>query len=158
MIDMDKMAERLKAARLACGLSQRKAAEKIGITRDVISKAECGVNVTQTASIAALADVYGVSIDWLLGRDVGEMVTFFHTEEQLSALTGLSHDALWEAGFDLDDWDYGFVTVEEWPDTENLWDAKCPYYRWSIASMLENTCRIEHYKWHGRHYHMRYHA
>lgn len=111
MIDMDLMAYRLKAARLACSLSQHKVSEKTGVMRSTIAGAEQGKRIPQTASIAALADMYGISMDWLLGRDVGEMVTFFHTEEQLTALTGLSHDALWEAGFNLDDWDFGFVTV-----------------------------------------------
>lgn len=158
MLQMDVVAKRLRAARLATGLSQHKASDKSGVTRSTIARAELAATIPETYSLIALADTYGVSMDWLLGRDVGETVTFFHTVEELTALTGLSYDALWEAGFDLDDWDYGFVTVEEWPDTENLWNDECPYYRWSIASMLENTCRIEHYEWQGRHYHMKYHA
>lgn len=159
MIDMDKMSERLKAARLACGLSQRQVSEKTGVMRSTIAGAEQGKRITQTASIAALADAYGVGMDWLLGRDVGEMVTFFHTEEQLSALTGLSHDALWEAGFNLDDWDFGFVTVQEWPDPESMWGGDHHYYQWYILNLLScNCCAVEHVEWQGRHYYMRYHA
>lgn len=47
-------------------------------------------------------------------------VTFFETREDLRELTGLSGDnhdeALWDAGFDLDDWDFGFVCNTEWSE------------------------------------------
>lgn len=32
---------------------------------------------------------------------------FFSTEKELSKLTGLDHDQLWENDFNLDDWDWG---------------------------------------------------
>ena len=34
---------------------------------------------------------------------------YFETEEELSELTGLNHEELWEHSFDLDDWDFGFA-------------------------------------------------
>lgn len=41
-------------------------------------------------------------------------ITFFDTNHDLHKLTGLPRDdydkALWDAGFDLDDWDWGFVS------------------------------------------------
>ena len=36
-------------------------------------------------------------------------LTYFETEEELTKMTGLSHEELWENGFDLDDWDFGFA-------------------------------------------------
>ena len=32
---------------------------------------------------------------------------FFSTEKELSKLTGLDHEQLWDNGFNLDDWDWG---------------------------------------------------
>lgn len=32
---------------------------------------------------------------------------FFSTEKELSKLTGLDHEQLWENDFNLDDWDWG---------------------------------------------------
>lgn len=56
-------------------------------------------------------------------------LTWFESEKDLQALTGLDHDELWDAGFDLDDWDFGFVTdsildVGEYMDM----NFKCGYY------------------------------
>lgn len=34
-------------------------------------------------------------------------VKFFSTEKELSKLTGLNHEQLWDNGFNLDDWDWG---------------------------------------------------
>ena len=49
-------------------------------------------------------------------------VTFFSTREELRELTGLpadDHDAaLWDSGFDLDDWDFGFVSDTEWHEVD----------------------------------------
>ena len=34
---------------------------------------------------------------------------YFETEEELSKMTGLDHNELWDNGFNLDDWDFGFA-------------------------------------------------
>ena len=72
-------------------------------------------------------------------------VTFFDTREDLRELTGLPGDdydkALWDAGFDLDDWDWGFVSDTLWPED---WDGPyshepaliirtVPIFRYSVA-------------------------
>lgn len=36
-------------------------------------------------------------------------LVYFKTEEELIKLTGLNHEGLWDNGFDLDDWDFGFA-------------------------------------------------
>ena len=37
-------------------------------------------------------------------------LTMISTEEELKEFTGLTHKGLWNAGFDLDDWDVCFVS------------------------------------------------
>lgn len=154
MLDMSIFPKRLKAARLSAGLSQSAAADAAGINRPIVSYAESGKTIPAVQNIVALAQVYGVSVDWMFGKDVGETVTFFDNERQLQAMTGLDHNGLWDAGFDLDDWDYGFVTVEEWPDPERMLGANVPEYQWHIM----NLCELRHVEYQGRHYYMRYHA
>ena len=158
MLDMKIFPKRLKAARLSAGLSQSAAADAAGINRPIVSYAESGKTIPAVHNVVALAQVYGVSVDWLFGKDVGETVTFFDNERQLQALTGLDHKGLWDAGFDLDDWDYGFVTMDEWPDPESLWSTANPFYQWQLLAMLTNVCTVEHVEYQGRHYYMRYHA
>ena len=49
-------------------------------------------------------------------------VTFFETREELCALSGLpDSEALWNAGFDLDDWDFGFCSEVPWAEGEAYW-------------------------------------
>ena len=88
-------------------------------------------------------------------------VTFFCTREELRELTGLpadNHDlALWDAGFDLDDWDFGFVSDTEWSD--GWWGSKAPYFEYWLLSRMEDHCvGYQHVEFNGRHYYMVYHS
>ena len=88
-------------------------------------------------------------------------VTFFETREDLRSLTGLpadNHDkALWDAGFNLDDWDFGFVGNEEWSDRWG-WGTGS-YMEYWLLSRMENHCvGYEHIEFNGRHYYMLYHS
>lgn len=59
-------------------------------------------------------------------------VTFFETREELRDLTSLpadDHDsALWDAGFDLDDWDFGFVSDTEWGEDATPYQPPRPHH------------------------------
>ena len=67
-------------------------------------------------------------------------VKFFEGEKDLEVLTGLSHDELWDAGFDLDDMDFGIATDEEWiaDNWYNYPDA--PYYKTWMLNHMESHC------------------
>ena len=54
-------------------------------------------------------------------------LTLFSTIADLEHLTGLSYEGLWEAGFDLDDFDFGlssdvplhtYERADDWPDSD----------------------------------------
>ena len=79
-------------------------------------------------------------------------VTFFSNESELSELTGLNHEQLWDAEFNLDDWDFGFVS-----DTEfDMWNSN---YEFFMLSRMENYCvGYEHVEYNGKHYYMVYHS
>lgn len=88
-------------------------------------------------------------------------VTFFDTREELRELTGLpdyDHDRpLWDAGFNLDDWDFGFVSDTEWDGSWGCSDGN--YYEWWLLEKMENyCCGYEHVEYNGRHYYMVYHS
>lgn len=83
-------------------------------------------------------------------------VTFFSTETELQQLTGLKHNELWDVGFNLDDWDFGFVTDEPWIED---WTKEHPYYEYWMLSRMENyCCGYEHTEFFGKHYYMLYHS
>lgn len=61
--------ERLKETRQAHGLTQELLAEKVGIAKNQIWLYETGKVEPRMSTLIGLAEVLGVSIDWLVGRD-----------------------------------------------------------------------------------------
>ena len=62
---------RLKEIRLQKGLKASEVAEKLSITNNSLSEWELGKRIPPCEKIIQLADFYGVSVDYLLGRDIG---------------------------------------------------------------------------------------
>lgn len=62
---------RLKEIRKAAGFTQKQIAEKIGIGQNTYSYWENGKTKIDNVSLAKLASIFNVSIDQILGHDVG---------------------------------------------------------------------------------------
>lgn len=62
------IAERLAARRKLAGLSQEALAEKLGVSRQAVSKWERSESSPDTDNLIALAKLYGVSLDELSVR------------------------------------------------------------------------------------------
>ena len=60
---------RIKQLREAAGMSQRELVERIGISGPAVAMWESGENRPSLTNLEKLADVLGVSIDAILGRD-----------------------------------------------------------------------------------------
>ena len=63
------IASRLALARKQAGLSQAQVAKLLGLHRPSITEAEAGRRNVTATEIATLAEVYGVSINWLACSD-----------------------------------------------------------------------------------------
>lgn len=61
--------ERVKQARLACGLSQADLAEKLNLSVAYLSKIENGKNVMSITVLIKISDALKVSTDWLLRNE-----------------------------------------------------------------------------------------
>ena len=74
----------------------------------------------------------------------------FTTEEELQELTGLDHEELWEAGFNLDDWDIGFCCDKKLRKNKEWW----------LLNQMSNYCcgYREIVKYKGKYYYLVYHA
>ena len=84
-------------------------------------------------------------------------VTFFEDVKELSEITGLPAGALWSAGFNLDDMDFGFVSDTEWSD--DWFESGSPYYQhWMLTRMDDYCVGYEHVEYKGKHYYMLYHS
>ena len=63
--------ERLRELRKKAGYSQQQMAQKLHLTQGAISQWENGITVPAAEQLSALADVFEISVDELLGRDPG---------------------------------------------------------------------------------------
>ncbi len=63
---MDSIGNRLRKARKRAGLTQEEVAKELDVTRSVIARYESELNDPPTENIVKLAEMYGVSADYLL--------------------------------------------------------------------------------------------
>ena len=78
--------ERLKSARQKAGMNQAQLADAIGVKQNTISNyekatGEKGCGVPKLDTVAKIADVLNVSLDWLTGRTDCEQVATNETKE-----------------------------------------------------------------------------
>lgn len=62
-------AEKLKAARKRTGLSQERLAERLGVSRQAVTKWETGAGVPDVDNLVRIASLFGASIDELLSDE-----------------------------------------------------------------------------------------
>ena len=60
---------KIRGLREAQGLSLREAAEDMGMNKQTIGQYEQGINFPDARRLLTIACYYGVSLDWLFGRD-----------------------------------------------------------------------------------------
>jgi transcriptional regulator with XRE-family HTH domain len=66
----ESLGERIRKTRLRYGMSQAELSRRIGVSLNTMNKIEAGETPDPRASrIKAIADVLGVSADYLLGRE-----------------------------------------------------------------------------------------
>lgn len=62
------IAERIKLARQLSGMSQAQVASKLGLHRPSVTEIEAGRRKVSADELAALAEMFGVSLAWLVGQ------------------------------------------------------------------------------------------
>ncbi len=60
------LAEKLHVLRKRIGLSQEQLAERLGVSRQAVSKWESGRAVPESETLVAISEYFGVSLDYLL--------------------------------------------------------------------------------------------
>lgn len=66
-----KLNEKIILCRRRAGLSQEGLAEQVGVSRQAVSKWECGDAIPEPAKLLALSRLFGVTTDWLLDDTLG---------------------------------------------------------------------------------------
>lgn len=72
---------RLKECREKAGYSQKFVAITVGVTPPQVCKWEAGVTQPSKKSLQILADLYSVTIDYLMGRAESEAAPAYSTDE-----------------------------------------------------------------------------
>ena len=73
------LSERIAQVRKQAGLSQEQLGEKLGVSRQAVSKWESGQTNPDISYITAMCQLFNVSSDWLLfGEDCDPTVTPTH--------------------------------------------------------------------------------
>lgn len=67
-----KLCDKIYTCRTRAKLSQEELAEQVGVSRQAVSRWECGDNVPEPGKLLMLARLFGVTADWLLD-DSAEM-------------------------------------------------------------------------------------
>ena len=65
---MANFAERIKYLRCKNGITQESLGKTLGVRQDAISTYERGLNYPEVRNLIILADYFGVSLDYLVGR------------------------------------------------------------------------------------------
>ena len=63
-----KFSEKIIWCRKKSGLSQEMLAEKVGVSRQAVSKWEIGESEPEISKLKVLAEIFGVTVDWLLSE------------------------------------------------------------------------------------------
>ena len=94
------MPYRFREARLQAGLTTVQLAQKMGLTQTAVSQWESGKKVPGIETICRLADLYGVMVDYLLGRDIGSSNVMMSTEVlDASTLPILHGELVWDSEY-----------------------------------------------------------
>lgn len=98
---MDTIGERIRAARLARGMSQEELASKVGYSgRSSINKIEMGKSFPNQKYVTALASALGVSASWLLGIEdndkTGVLERAFNERPEMRMLFSVAEDCTTE--------------------------------------------------------------
>lgn len=112
------LSEKILYCRKKAGLSQEALAEKLGVSRQAISKWETGESVPELSKLVLLARAFDVTTDWLLSESEPEPETFPesrsrpHRRPRRRAPTGSSPFPAWSGGSSRRyGWLYGVYTA-----------------------------------------------
>ncbi|WP_066190808.1 helix-turn-helix domain-containing protein [Gracilibacillus timonensis] len=112
---METLAKRLKQARKLTRLSQKQAGDTVGLANGTISGYERNYRDPDTQTLFELADLYEISIDWLLGRDSFQQENADLTTEMNKRLKqyGMTQSSL----LDIERWKR--MGEKEWKELEH---------------------------------------
>lgn len=123
-----KLSKRLRFIRDQRGLSQKFVAEKIGVRNNTLSGYESGRREPDAATLEKLADLYQVSVDYLLGRTDKQKYDESNEYDPVAELKQYLIDN------NMTEYGFGFYDVEQWKKLgpEEIEEVK-RHFDWVVA-------------------------
>ena len=88
-----KIGDRIKELRQSRNLTQQVLAQRLGITKSVISAYENAIAYPSYDNLIGIADIFSVSTDYLLGRYSERNISITNlTESQIELVSALVHE------------------------------------------------------------------
>lgn len=84
---METLIQKLIELRKENGFSQADIAEILCVSRQAVCKWENGQSVPNADNLKLLAEIYGVSVDWMIGRETECLKTQAQNREQTEKIT-----------------------------------------------------------------------
>jgi transcriptional regulator with XRE-family HTH domain len=72
MFNQKYLGEKVKALRIAAQVTQQQLGDAVGLAKAAVSMVESGKRAVSINVLCAIADFFGVTTDYLCGRDSGE--------------------------------------------------------------------------------------
>ena len=96
---------KFKEARMRCGIAQKTVSGKLGVSIQSVSNWENGTRAPSRENVVKMAEMYGVTTDYLLGKDTDDIQLTVETKKEstvssgrdprlVQALSGLNEDEL----------------------------------------------------------------
>ena len=80
--------DKIRTLRDTCGLSQSALAKKIGVTRSAVNAWEMGLSIPTAQYIVAMAQLFHISTDYLLGLQNSQAILTEQEKQLLYAMYG----------------------------------------------------------------------
>lgn len=122
------LGKRISTRRKAMGLTQDQLAEKLGVTAQAVSKWENDQSCPDITTLPRLAEIFGISVDALLGRTEQKIVHEATIENSQSDEDG--------DGWSFDGWDFIYDNTRRGGIVFALFVLSCGVL-WLISNVLE---------------------
>ena len=86
------MLNRFKEARMRCGIAQKTVASKLGVSIQSVSNWENDSRAPSRENVMKMAEMYGVSTDYLLGKDVEGVQLVVETKKEPASIGELDDE------------------------------------------------------------------
>ncbi|QSB48802.1 helix-turn-helix domain-containing protein [Parageobacillus toebii] len=132
---MSQVGDRIRELREGRNWSQREFAKRVGINYSVVNRIELGKRSVEDHELAKIADVFGVTTDYLLGRTDNPNPPEESKDKELGTLARINQ-LIKEYGIEQ----MGFFDIEKWKSlSEEEIEEIIKHFEWVVHKAREKN-------------------